>query len=851
MRSYAYDYIFKNDSEYKGLLMTCSTVSTIQITNSDVVGEDFTIQDILNEEEDLIFGSCIASKIEFGTTYATDLSDVVLDVAGYPPTHSSTMFEFGTYKIERDEFVENEGVKKVKRVLGYDLLYDVLNTNYIDWYNALFPSSSTEYTLKQFRDSFFTYVGITQATITLPNDSMTVRKTVSGTELKGSTILRAICACNGCFGRMVGREFKYIFLVPIAQNLSNAYEIALNGHYIEEKHAKYTVNPIDKLIIRDSDSELIAEYPAGSANNPYVMSNNFLLYDKSANELSIIAEFIYNQIQGISYTPLEIEVKGNPCFEVGDPVYFTTVGGELVKSYILQREYKGFQSPHDIYMADGLQTRRFTADSTDMTLYKLRNLTNELARDLEHTESVLKDEVLDPDNPLSLQSQIYQSASVISAKVDKINGTSGDSFSWEMTANKFDIKNSATSVLKVTSSGAEINGKVSATSGFIGENTTNGFSIDSNNIHNGVTGMSDTTHNGIYLGKDGINLGKGNFTVTNAGALTAKSGYIGSSSGFAIGSTDIHNGMTSLSDTSHNGVYVGTDGIALGKGAFKVAKNGSGNIGDWQFSTGLLKIMNGSTQVASIYGSTAQDGTLEFNSAIMSHYARHLYFEAGSPQGASTEGIIRFDTIAGAHRFVVNTTHIELNGEIQLNNRGEITCASAGNQNLQIFASNEGDYGVKLGVYESPLSWAFCPVKDGKLRLGSPNFKWTTIYAQNGTINTSDRNAKKNIKSLRNSIKEFIMKLNPVSYVFKDGKRTHYGLIAQDVEDTMIELGMTDMDFGGLCKDKKENGEYTYGLRYEEFIAPLIKMVQLLYKEIVEIKNELKEIKELLKGDLK
>ncbi len=48
---------------------------------------------------------------------------------------------------------------------------------------------------------------------------------------------------------------------------------------------------------------------------------------------------------------------------------------------------------------------------------------------------------------------------------------------------------------------------------------------------------------------------------------------------FTIGSNGtnayIYNGMTSLADTQHNGVYVGTDGIALGKGLFKVANSGT------------------------------------------------------------------------------------------------------------------------------------------------------------------------------------------------------------------------------------------------------------------------------------
>lgn len=807
MKSYAYDYIFTNDSEYKNLLMNCSTVSTIQLTNSDVVGENFEIHDILNEEEDLLFGSVCASQIKFGTTYQTDLADVELGVYAYPPAHSSVMFDFGAFDITEDNFIENQGMNKYKEVVGYDPLYDVLNTNYIDWYNGMFPSTSTTYTQEQFRNSFFTHVGISQMSVSLPNDSMTVKKTVSGTELKGSVILRALCACNGCFGRMSGRQFKYIFLAPIAQDLSNAYEIATNGHYISEKHAKYTVNPIDKLIIRDNDSELIAEYPSGSANNPYVMANNFLLYDKTAVELATIAQNIYNVIKDISYTPLEIEVKGNPCFEVGDPVYFTTVGGELVKSYILKRDYVGFQSPHDTYISDGLETRQFTTDSFDTSLFKLRNKTNQLIRDLEHTESILQDEVLDPDNPFSLQSQIYQSASVISAKVDQINGQSGDSFSYEMTSTKAEFKNNGNTVLKIDSSGAVINGKVTAKTGYIG-NGSSGFTIGNTSIYKGISSMTGTG-TGVYIGTDGINLGY-NFRVTNQGVANATSMRFGK---IKINSEDSVNdgnivfystatGNTqkakiSLDSTDSNyfnieGVYVdisATEGLTLNGITYNKCLNQV-----WTGTNGNYDLLfSESTSTSNTKNEGARKGRLHWNPYLM-----RLMF-TNTTTGAMIE--------------------------------------NPSNQTLYLRASHESDYGVNVGVVDS--AWALAPIVDNKMRLGSSSYRWTTIYAINGTINTSDRRQKKCIKPLQEKAKDFIMDLKPVSYKFKDGDRTHYGLIAQDVEDTMKKLGLTEMDFAGLCKDK--NGDdYIYGLRYDEFIPLCIKMLQMQEKKIERLEGRKK-----------
>lgn len=162
--------------------------------------------------------------------------------------------------------------------------------------------------------------------------------------------------------------------------------------------------------------------------------------------------------------------------------------------------------------------------------------------------------------------------------------------------------------------------------------------------------------------------------------------------------------------------------------------------------------------------------------------------------------------------------------------------------------------------------------------LGSSNisYRWRNIYATNGTIQTSDRTKKTNINSLEaQKVQAFIHGLNPVSYKMIDGTsgRTHYGLIAQDVEELMNALNMDSSDFAGFIKSPKktikyedENGtklenpieevienEYDYALRYDEFIAPLIKVVQEQQKtienqqkEIEELKKEMKKLQEIV-----
>lgn len=166
---------------------------------------------------------------------------------------------------------------------------------------------------------------------------------------------------------------------------------------------------------------------------------------------------------------------------------------------------------------------------------------------------------------------------------------------------------------------------------------------------------------------------------------------------------------------------------------------------------------------------------------------------------------------------------------------------------------------------------------NGYTNLGSGSYRWKQLFATTATISTSDRNLKKDIHQLTDTHLDFFLKLQPVSFLFKDGEsgRTHIGFIAQDVEQAMSECGLTDLDFAGFCKDQKvevfseedengdkvekeraildENGnpEYIYSLRYEEFIAlntyviqKLWNCVEILEKQNAEMRDQIKSMQQ-------
>lgn len=150
------------------------------------------------------------------------------------------------------------------------------------------------------------------------------------------------------------------------------------------------------------------------------------------------------------------------------------------------------------------------------------------------------------------------------------------------------------------------------------------------------------------------------------------------------------------------------------------------------------------------------------------------------------------------------------------------------------------------------------PGGNGHQNLGNGAHRWATIYAVTGSINTSDKNEKKDIQELDEQYsKDIIMGLKPVSYKFiaNDSNRTHNGFIAQDIEESLTSMGLTTQDFAAVCKwqkvycedgvnDTPIEGEYSYGLRYEELIAPLVKVVQQQQHEIDILKTQLNLITE-------
>lgn len=120
--------------------------------------------------------------------------------------------------------------------------------------------------------------------------------------------------------------------------------------------------------------------------------------------------------------------------------------------------------------------------------------------------------------------------------------------------------------------------------------------------------------------------------------------------------------------------------------------------------------------------------------------------------------------------------------------------------------------------------------------------EWQIETATSSTAVVSDRNRKDNIDDIPDIFSALHKSLRPVIYTYKDGEsgRTHTGFIAQDIEDSLRELGLTTQEFAAVCYDVNEDGEkVNYGVRYDEIVA-------LNTKEIQRLNNEIKVLQEQL-----
>ena len=151
------------------------------------------------------------------------------------------------------------------------------------------------------------------------------------------------------------------------------------------------------------------------------------------------------------------------------------------------------------------------------------------------------------------------------------------------------------------------------------------------------------------------------------------------------------------------------------------------------------------------------------------------------------------------------------------------------NSDLQVWENIEVVGGAIFMQSTSVLSSVqsgICAVGHGSLSY--LNLNGQNIRASSEIVVVSDERQKREVEPLAEKYIKMLKTIDPVSFKYNNGidksERRHTGFIAQDVLQAMIAAGIETAEFAAfvdLYNDGKE-----YGLRYGEFISPLLAYVQ-------------------------
>ena len=423
----------------------------------------------------------------------------------------------------------------------------------------------------------------------------------------------------------------------------------------------------------------------------------------------------------------------------------------------------------------------------------------------------------------------------------------------------------ATTITGLTITGSTFSGTSvtdsGLTSGRVTYATTGGLLTDSANMtFNGTTFTlaNDASISGLTVGKGGgaiatnTALGVGaltsNTTASNNTAVGYQAGY-SNTTGYQL---DAIGGKALYSNTT------GNTNSAFGFGSLYTNTTGSNNAG--YGNSALYANTTGSNNTA--VGQLAlQANTTASNNTAVGYQAGYsnttgvynVYFGQAAGYSATTGTSYSCFIGAGAGQNTTGTqNHFFGQGA------GQYVTSGAKNVILGGYGGNQGGLDIRTSSNNIVLSDGdgtprlisdtngnFYGGSDNAYSCGNSSHRWTAVWAVNGSIQTSDEREKTDIVDSPLGL-DFICKVRPVAYKFKVGKnqisfdedgnqvvtpiagtRQHFGVLAQQVKQS---LG--DVDFGGWILTDLNNQESAQGVRYDEFVSPLIKAIQELKAEI-------------------
>ena len=822
--------------------ITYSNVNGYQTAGTTLFGlsaGSASIERILCDKQ-LEFGVCNSAKFEAQIfNIATDVTNCQIEVLASDVTEPIFVGKIDSSK--KDE------TNEYRNIIAYDNLYTARDKDIAEaWNGTDIWEDENPITLKTLRNKLCVAAGLTVSTSqpTLPNDNESIpARFATFTSAKFGTIIKMVCELQGSFP-IITADGKIKFI----QLTTSATDITDNCDTNESEFEDYETSPIDAINVYSTSNDLTQTVGASNPTNAYPISGNIFLLSFDATFVTRVLQATLSAISPIVYTPATLElIISDLSLQIGDCVQIYRAGNQYIHYIFGTTLYDSLLVRQSINCpATGSKLDESSSASNDPLIFGemftkmeqtvegisaiassknktyrqsatpvgatvgdlwyftgITTSTRENGKWYRYNGSTweLTEDAGIGANRAELQIQSTQ----IEARVTKTGGTDA-TFSWSLAADGFTLKSNNATVFQCNSTGINVSGSITATSGYIG-----GWVVTESKLYHPQSAGHDSVglvYSGgalrpslwqsgnspvvFYAGARDNNpfpdidsdcyfgvLADGSVYcqalkatgATITGSITATSGTIGNQThAFTIGATgtsaNIYCGTTSMSSSgqmgvSSNQVYIGTDGMSY-----------KANVSDSAFDYTTV-IRSG---LVMAYGDVSGSG--DYNRATI----------------MLSNGLIFCN--AGAHKV----------GDVYIRNY----------EVAMIELQRGANYAYLSGTWKSASSISI----------------------------TSDRNQKHNIENLDDRYSLIMDKLKPRRFKYDDGQsdRYHTGFIAQEVKDSMDEVGLDTKDLAAYVAAAIDGDQTVLSLRYEEFIALNTWQIQKLKSRVASLEARIAEL---------
>lgn len=301
-----------------------------------------TLTQTLNSGQEFTIGSACTDEIEVEYLAQDDNLIAKGDVLTlYWVNDSGTKTKVGIYYCEKPNYQglmrEISGTSTVYKVVAYDTM-SKLDADFSGWLHAnqaQFPK-----TIWQLVQLACQRAGVALASSSLPiNGSYSVQAFYAD-DLTCRQIISWAAEAAGCYAHM-NADGKLQFLTytdkrstakitPDGASNSTAY-------YADSlSYEDYTVKAIEKVQIRQSDSDVGVIYPdSTTATNTYVVQGNLLLTTGTEANLKSVVQNLYNVLKNVTYTPCKVSVPSSSGLACGQIVHVKDARGREFDTYLM------------------------------------------------------------------------------------------------------------------------------------------------------------------------------------------------------------------------------------------------------------------------------------------------------------------------------------------------------------------------------------------------------------------------------------------------------------------------------------------------------------------------------------